>query len=61
MEFTGPTSDVLMEANLTVVSIDECSTMYSQPITENQLCTYGEGRDSCQSDSGGTLNWLAIK
>ncbi|XP_018566053.1 venom serine protease-like [Anoplophora glabripennis] len=57
-EFSGPTSDVLLEVNLTIVSNTECAPQHTNPITGKQMCTYSSGKDSCQSDSGGPLLWL---
>ncbi|XP_060536206.1 ovochymase-1-like [Cylas formicarius] len=58
VEFSGPTSDVLLEASLTVISNQECSQAQNENIGSDQVCTYAPGRDACQSDSGGPLLWM---
>jgi hypothetical protein len=64
-EYYSDISDVLMQAELSVISNDECSDSsgtfagnsysYNDLITESMLCAKAAGRDSCQGDSGGPL------
>jgi secreted trypsin-like serine protease len=55
----GPMSDILMEAELPVISNADClkSTFYKNLIKDSMLCAgYREGGlDACQGDSGGPL------
>ncbi|XP_049806154.1 venom serine protease-like [Schistocerca nitens] len=53
--FGGPLSDVLMETNLTVISPSACDS--NAATAEYRVCTYRNGTDACQSDSGGPLLW----
>ncbi|KAI4500529.1 hypothetical protein M0802_004491 [Mischocyttarus mexicanus] len=55
-EFGGPKSDVLMKVDLKVISGRACLSFY-QNLTQDQLCTYNEGKDACQFDSGGPELW----
>lgn len=55
LEFGGKKSNTLMKVNLKVISQDECSNSYN--ITNNNMCTYAEGKDACQFDSGGPILW----
>ncbi|XP_066140920.1 venom serine protease-like [Euwallacea fornicatus] len=61
IEFSGPTSDVLLEANLQIISNAQCqSAQTSEVIVAQEICTYADGKDSCQSDSGGPVLWTDI-
>lgn len=56
----GSVSNVLMEADVQVISNHVCSNAYtSQAITENMVCAADAsgngGSDACQGDSGGPL------
>ncbi|OCU02530.1 granzyme A [Xenopus laevis] len=58
----GKSSDVLREANVTVVGRDKCNKIYKKlkitEITSNMLCAGPAKRrndDTCQGDSGGPL------
>ncbi|KAH8245889.1 hypothetical protein KR038_010968 [Drosophila bunnanda] len=57
--FAGPVSNSLQKINLMVVNNQDCQTEYSDvDIYSSQMCTYdysGNGRDSCQYDSGGPV------
>ncbi|XP_046387198.1 venom serine protease-like [Ischnura elegans] len=56
--FGGEESNVLREAFLSVVGIQECSEAYKGNVGYRQICTFEEGSDACQSDSGGPILWL---
>ncbi|ERL92187.1 hypothetical protein D910_09507 [Dendroctonus ponderosae] len=60
LEFSGPTSDVLMMASLNVLSNDECSIIVSEALVPEEMCTFASGKDSCQLDSGGPLLWTDV-
>lgn len=58
--FAGYISPTLQKINLMVVNNPDCQTEYNGVATINsgQMCTYdysGNGRDSCQYDSGGPV------
>ncbi|KAK9309603.1 hypothetical protein QLX08_000821 [Tetragonisca angustula] len=55
-DFGGPPSDILQKVTLSVLTNQQCSKTYPN-ITRNQICTYAEGKDSCQMDSGGPVLW----
>ncbi|XP_066259154.1 venom serine protease 34-like [Euwallacea similis] len=58
IEFSGPTSDVLLGANLQIISNVQCqSEGNGEVIVDEEVCTYADGKDSCQSDSGGPVLW----
>lgn len=54
----GPTSNVLLEVDVQVISNSECNAAYGG-ITDNMLCAQDAsgngGSDACQGDSGGPL------
>nr|AXY94763.1 trypsin-like proteinase T2a precursor [Galleria mellonella] len=50
----GPVSKVLRQADLDVISQDQCQAKY-QALDSSQICTYTPGKDACQLDSGGPL------
>lgn len=55
--FGGPRSEVLMQADFSVLDNFWCEQHYSdiQDVTEDMMCAYEEGKDACQGDSGGPL------
>ena len=61
---SGNFSNIVMEANLTILSNIACSHIFRrkygfQAITEQNLCAKGSpGVDACEGDSGGPLNCL---
>nr|XP_003700801.1 PREDICTED: venom serine protease 34-like [Megachile rotundata] len=55
-EFGGLPPTVLQKVSLSVLTNLECSKTY-QNVTSSRLCTYGQGKDSCQMDSGGPVLW----
>jgi len=56
--YRGEISPVIKKANIRVIDLDICRTMYDLNKETNQICTYEHGRDSCQGDSGGPVVWL---
>ncbi|KAK4830638.1 hypothetical protein QYF61_012481 [Mycteria americana] len=58
VQYTGPTSDILQEAEVPLISNEKCQQwMPEYSITENMICAGYDigGVDSCQGDSGGPL------
>lgn len=55
-DFGGPPSDILQKVTVSVLTNQQCSKIYPN-VTTNQICTYAEGKDSCQMDSGGPVLW----
>lgn len=53
--FAGPPSTVLNKVTLDVVSNTQCSSKLQKTMLTSQLCTYTQGKDTCQYDSGGGL------
>lgn len=52
----GNTSDLLLEADLSIVSDAACGDAYGPGFVESvMICAAFAGRDSCQGDSGGPL------
>lgn len=56
-EFGGPISAKLMKVTLTATDQATCSNSYPGSITSGQFCTYQPGKDTCQYDSGGPLDY----
>ena len=56
---TGQTSAVLLKADLTLNTLNDCQTLfrdYADDINDSHLCVGGNTRsDSCDGDSGGPL------
>ncbi|XP_003705965.2 venom protease [Megachile rotundata] len=55
--YGGPTSTVLMEAQIPIWPQNRCVRSFVQRIDSNVMCAgaYEGGRDACQGDSGGPL------
>lgn len=52
----GPSSSVLLEVEVDVVSNSDCDMSYGfGQITDNMFCAARSGKDSCQGDSGGPI------
>ncbi|XP_047035703.1 venom serine protease 34-like isoform X3 [Helicoverpa zea] len=51
--FGGPKSNVLLKADVDVISQSVCRNQIQ--VTDRQMCTYTPGKDACQDDSGGPV------
>lgn len=49
----GRPSPDLREAQVKVLSRNNCQYFYGQYFSETMMCAYGSGKDACQGDSGG--------
>ncbi|XP_055837756.1 venom serine protease-like [Episyrphus balteatus] len=56
--FGGSTSKSLLKATLSVITYQVCQQYYNQ-VENSQICTYGDGKDACQLDSGGPVFFKA--
>jgi hypothetical protein len=55
-EFEGPESDVLLEAQVPIISDADCDDAYGNEFDPaTMLCAYDGEHDTCQGDSGGPL------
>jgi len=54
----GSASTVLRKVDLPVLTTEECSRYYRGMLTPNMFCTYAPGKDTCQGDSGGSIDYL---
>ena len=53
---SGPLADVLQEATVRTLSIEQCRRKYGQSrISDNMICAEEPGKDSCEGDNGGPL------
>jgi len=52
----GSVSNVLKEVDLPVLTTAQCSEYYRGQLTERMICTYLPGKDTCQGDSGGSID-----
>ncbi|XP_037033545.1 venom serine protease-like [Bradysia coprophila] len=60
-EFGGKKSDYLQKVDLTVLKNSDPSCQRTYPtIQDSQMCTYKEGKDTCQYDSGGGLYYSGL-
>lgn len=50
-----PVSETLLEVSLPVLTTAQCRQY--QSLTVNQFCTYEPGKDTCQGDSGGSIDY----
>jgi hypothetical protein len=46
---------VLLEANVTALTNDDCDEQITMKITENMMCAWRYGKDTCRGDSGGNV------
>lgn len=51
----GPLSNRLQKVSLEITNQSSCESAYPNKITSAQFCTYTNGKDTCNSDSGGPL------
>ena len=59
--FSSSLSDVLLEAEVDVVSNNDCKDAYGDSgITDQMFCAAREGTDTCQGDSGGPALILGL-
>jgi len=56
MEFAGETSNTLQKVKLSVTTNLICKKFYPD-LQYRQICTFAEGKDACQFDSGGPVLW----
>jgi len=54
-ESGGDTSNVLLAANVTIISNEECRSSMGYSITDQMMCAAAPDTDTCQGDSGGPL------
>lgn len=52
----GSVSNTLREVDLPVLTTQQCRQYYPGQITDNMICTYNPGKDTCQGDSGGSID-----
>lgn len=57
-EFGGPVSNILKKVNLKTIPNVECKTTHAT-LTTSEICTFTEGKDTCQYDSGTGLHFTA--
>ncbi|XP_035919182.1 venom serine protease-like [Anopheles stephensi] len=55
LDYGAPKSNVPMKVSLAVVQPTQCSSLYANYSSTQQLCTLTPNKDTCQSDSGGPL------
>jgi transmembrane serine protease 9 len=55
----GQVSPNLLRVDLPVLTTAQCQQYYgASRITNNMICTYNPGKDTCQGDSGGSIDYL---
>lgn len=53
----GSQSVVLKKVDLPVLGTTQCQKYYGTSVTDNMICTYSPGSDTCQGDSGGSVDY----
>ncbi|CAG7824177.1 unnamed protein product [Allacma fusca] len=53
----GQQADILQTVDLPVLTTQECQKYYGSRITDNMICTYQPGKDTCQGDSGSSVDY----
>ncbi|KAJ4438126.1 hypothetical protein ANN_14065 [Periplaneta americana] len=53
----GPKSDVLLQTELYIIPLENCTNTFGSKVTSNHICTFNAGTDACQADSGGPVLW----
>jgi secreted trypsin-like serine protease len=48
---------VLKKVDLPVLGTSQCQKYYGTSVTTNMICTYSPGSDTCQGDSGGSIDY----
>jgi hypothetical protein len=51
----GKQPTILQQVELPFMSTVECRKYYGSSISDNMICTYKPGQDTCQGDSGGSI------
>jgi V8-like Glu-specific endopeptidase len=51
----GQQPTILQKVEIPFMSTAECRNYYGTSITDNMICTYKPGQDTCQGDSGGSV------
>jgi secreted trypsin-like serine protease len=54
---TDEVSSTLLEVTLPVLSTAQCQQYLSTSVNQNNICTYLPGKDTCQGDSGGSIDY----
>jgi len=60
LNFSGPSPDILQEAELPIVDFDDCKKFYGYgniTVFDGMLCAGGYGKGTCKGDSGGPLTF----
>jgi len=52
----GSVSNTLREVDLPVLTTEQCAQYMPGQVTQNMICTYQPGKDTCQGDSGGSID-----
>lgn len=59
MYMNGFISPPFRQVNLPIKTTEECREYHGRSaITDNMICTYSAGKDTCQGDSGGSIDFL---
>lgn len=61
LAFASPLSPVLRQVQLNVISNSNCASRGFPNLVGSQLCTFSSGRDTCQTDSGGSLYYKTTR
>jgi len=54
---TDSVASTLQRVDLPMITTPECNNYYKGGITNNMICTYNPGKDTCQGDSGGSIDY----
>jgi secreted trypsin-like serine protease len=54
---TDPSSTTLLKVTLPLLTTTECQKYMGSKVTDNMICTYKPGYDTCQGDSGGSIDY----
>jgi secreted trypsin-like serine protease len=50
-------SNTLMSVVLPILDTAQCQKYLGSNVNSNMICTYNPGKDTCQGDSGGSIDW----